>query len=350
MNFDTSSRRNFIKKSAIVTGFAATGSAALALNSEMPSGGVEKLTREVWIASFSQSGLSEKSPADLEEKMLKLLGNLSIYKPDIVCLPEAYPFQIAGQKYSMAQQLEISAESLVKYAAFSKLNNCYTICPVYTAENGLSYNAAVIFDRSGAKLGEYRKIRLTKGEVESGLIPGPVIPPVFQTDFGKIGVQICFDSLWDDGWKSLRAQGAEIVFWASAYSGGQVLNAKALLHQYVVVSSTRPGPAKICDISGELIAQTGKWDKNLVCAPVNLEKAFLHTWPYCNRFPEIKLKYGRKVKITTYHDEEWTIIESLSPDVKVADIMAEFELRTYEQHKLDAEIAQENARKKAGIY
>ncbi len=349
MKFDTTSRRNFLKKSAMVTGFAATGSGALAMNSELSAGGVEKLPREVWIASFSYSGIGSQSPFELNEKTLELLKSLSVYKPDIVCLPEVAPFKEEGKPQSLARSLKVSAESLVKYATFSRQNNCYTICPAYTSEKGISYNAAVVFDRTGAKLGEYRKIRLTKGETEWGLTPGPAIPPVFKTDFGIIGIQICFDSLWDDGWKSLRDQGAEIVFWASAYTGGQVLNAKALLHQYVVVSSTRPGPSKICDISGELIAQTGKWDKNLVCAPVNLEKAFLHTWPYCNRFPEIKLKYGRKVKITTYHDEEWSIIESLSPDVKVADIMAEFELRTYAQHKLDAEIAQENARKKAGV-
>ncbi len=349
MESNLTTRRNFLKKSVMVTGVAATGSAVMATNPKLTDIKNEKLPREVWIASFSQNGISAKSPRELNEQILKLLGNLSVYKPDIVCLPEAFPLQISGQSYSLAQKLEISAESLAKFADFSKQNNCYTICPVYTTENGLSYNAAVIFDRRGTKLGEYRKIRLTTDEIESGLTPGPGVPPVFQTDFGIIGVQICFDLLWDDSWKSLREQGAEIVFWPSAYGGGQVVNSKAWQHKYVTVSSTRSGPSMICDIPGEMIAQTGKWDKNLVCAPVNLEKAFLHTWPFCNRFNEIKLKYGRKVKITTYHDEEWSIIESVSPDVKVADILTEFDLRTFEQHKQDAEMAQQNARKKAGV-
>lgn len=339
-------RRNFLKESVMVTGVAATGSTVMAANS---AANIEKPPREVWIASFSQNGLTANTPQELNGKILKLLGSLSVYKPDIVCLPEAFPFQMSGQSYSLAQKLEISAQTLVKFADFSKQNNCYTICPVYTTENGLSYNAAVIFARNGAKLGEYRKIRLTTDEIESGLTPGPGVPPVFQTDFGIIGIQICFDLLWDDSWKYLREQGAEIVFWPSAYGGGQVVNSKAWQHKYITVSSTRSGPSKICDISGEMIAQTGKWEKNLVCAPVNLEKAFLHTWPFCNRFDEIKLKYGRKVKITTWHDEEWSIIESVSPDVVVADILSEFGLRTFEQHKLDAEIAQQSARNKAGV-
>lgn len=350
MKSDTTSRRNFLKKSAIVSGFAVSGSATLAMDSDVPAAKTEKLPREVWIASFSYSGIGANTPTELNEKSLELLKTVSAYKPDIVCLPEVAPFKKDGKSLSLAECLETSAETLVKFSAFAKHNNCYTICPAYTTENGVSYNAAVIFDRKGAKIGEYRKIRLTTGETEWGLTPGPSVPPVFRTDFGIIGVQICFDSLWDDSWKSLQEQGAEIVFWPSAYSGGQFLNMKALQHKYITVSSTRPGPSKICDISGELLAQTGKWDKSIVCAPVNLEKAFLHTWPYCQRFPDIKLKYGRKVKITTYHDEEWTIIESVSPDVKVADIMSEFELRTFEQHKMVAEIAQMNARKKAGIF
>jgi len=80
------------------------------------------------------------------------------------------------------------------------------------------------------------------------------------------------------------------------------------------------------------------WDVNLICAPVNLEKTFLHAWPSGQRFAEIKAKYGRKVKITTYSEEQWSIIESLSPDVRVKDILSEFNLRSFEQQMHDSEI------------
>ena len=41
-----------------------------------------------------------------------------------------------------------------------------------------------------------------------------------------------------------------------------------------------------------------------VRAPVNLEKAFLHTWPYVHRFDEIQAKYGRKIRIRNFAEEE----------------------------------------------
>jgi hypothetical protein len=77
---------------------------------------------------------------------------------------------------------------------------------------------------------------------------------------------------------------------------------------------------------------------------VNLEKAFLHSWPFCRRFPEIQAKYGRKVSIRTFHEEEWTIIESLDPDVRIADVLEEFDLKTHEQHIGEADTAQRRRR------
>ena len=67
--------------------------------------------------------------------------------------------------------------------------------------------------------GEYRKIHPTIGEMNSGVMPGPLNPPVFQTDFGAVGAQICFDIEWPDGWRKLREAGAEMVFWPSAFAG-----------------------------------------------------------------------------------------------------------------------------------
>ncbi len=223
-------------------------------------------------------------------------------------------------------------------------NRCYVVCSIYTKENSHYYNSAIIIDRDGKSVGEYRKIRPTEGEIEGGITPGPLEPPVFKTDFGVIGVQICFDIEWPDGWKRLRESGAEIVFWPSAFAGGKAVNTIAWRNKYCVVSSTRKDTTKICDVSGEEIAWTGRWD-DWICAPVNLEKAFLHTWPYVRRFNDIRAKYGQKIQIKTFHEEEWSIIESRSPDVKVADVLKEFEIKTYEELIGSSELMQEKHRK-----
>ena len=76
-----------------------------------------------------------------------------------------------------------------------------------------------------------------------------------------------------------------------------------------------------------------------------MERALLHTWPFVNHFDEIRKKYGRKVKITTFHEEEWSVIESLSPDILVSDVLQEFNLRTFEEHVRESEIDQDKARR-----
>jgi len=47
-----------------------------------------------------------------------------------------------------------------------------------------------VIDRAGLRMGEYRKIHLPEDEIDIGLTPGPLEPAVFQSDFGKIGIQI----------------------------------------------------------------------------------------------------------------------------------------------------------------
>ncbi len=345
-------RRDFVRKAPLGVG---VGVAALASSHSMPTAAKsiepvarrDRLPREVWIASLTQEGLRECGHyEEVVERAVKRMEQIAIYRPDIICLPEAFHRAgIAGERPPLSKSAEVPIGPITRpLAEYARQHSCYVVAPIVTEENGKYYNAAVIIDRNGQSMGEYRKTRLTNGEVETGLTCGPLEPPVFETDFGKIGVQICFDIEWSEGWRRLQKSGAEIVFWPSAFAGGRKLNMLAALNQYCVVSSTRSRShtgAKICDITGEEIAWSGQWHKWGVCAPVNLEKAFLHTWPYHRRFEEIQAKYGRKIRIKTFHEEQWSVIESRSADVKVADVMKEFELLTYAEVKKTAEVEQE---------
>lgn len=342
-------RRSFLQKASIGLGLGAWAScrgASAAAPAIQPKAKSKRLPREVWIASISQNGMQTRHHQQMINAMLARMEEVVSFEPDIICLPEVFPFaNLSTGRPPLAEVAEEPIGPICRpFAEFAKRHSCYVVCPIYTKQNGRYYNAAVFIDRAGQVLGEYRKIHPTIGEMERGVAPGPLDPPVFQADFGIIGAQICFDIEWLDGWQKLRKAGAEMVFWPSAFAGGSMVNTKAWQNKYCVVSSTRKGTTKICDISGQQIAWTGHFAR-WVCAPVNLEKAFLHTWPYCARFNEIQAKYGRKVRIETFHEEEWTIIESRSDDVKIADVMKEFELETHEEHIQAAELAQNSYRR-----
>ena len=337
-------RRNFIEKATITAGLTVLGTDTLFGQPESMGRTEEKLPREVWIATVSQHGLSAETSEKMAQSVLAILEKSLPYRPDVICLPEVFLSTNIRERIPLAEAAEKSAELLKGFMTFARSNQCYLICPVYTSENGKVYNAAVLIDRQGNRIGEYRKMYLPDDEVAMGLTPGSLQPTVFKTDFGVIGIQICYDINWNESWKELRRQGAEIIFWPSAFAAGRALNAKAWHNKVVVVSSTNKDTSKICDITGETVAQTGIWDRNLICAPVNLEKAFLHSWPFAQRFDEIKAKYGRKVRIINFHEEEWSVIESLSPDVHVKDILNEFKLRTFEQLMQDSEVRNDQIR------
>ena len=326
-------RRSFLQRTAFGAGVAvlASGGRRAAARNLAPKS--ERLPREVWVASIAQNGMRAGDHQQMMAMVLSRMEEVAAFQPDIVCLPEIFPFvSIAGGSPPIADVAEDPIDAVSEpFADFAKKHHCYVVCPIFTKANGHYYNSAVFIDRNGEPMGEYRKMHPTVGEMNNGVTAGPLDPPVFRTDFGVVGAQICFDIEWTDGWQKLQEAGAEIVFWPSAYAGGATVNAKAWQHKYCVVTSTNKDTTKICDVSGEEVARTTRWNRT-ICAPVNLEKAFLHTWPYVRRFGDIHAKYGRKVRIKTFADEEWTIIESRSPDVHIADVLEEFELKTHVQH------------------
>lgn len=303
--------------------------------------------REVWIASITQTGLQAESVDQMCDKFIDRMTRFTAMKPDIYCLPEGFPFvNLSIPRPPGTEVAEIPPGPVTeRFVAFAREHNAYVICPTYTQDDeGHAYNAAVLIDRTGHILGEYRKTHLTDGEMENGLTPGPLDPPVFETDFGTVGIQICFDIEWTDGWLALRDKHAELVFWPSAFAGGDKLNQLAVHHHYAIAASTRKGSSRIIDLDGHTVAATGIWDPEGVCMPLNLNKAFVHTYPHQKHFHDIRAKYGRDILIKTFHDEEWTLVESRASGLNASDVLAEFGIQTHDEMTATAE-AMQNARR-----
>ena len=73
------------------------------------------------------------------------------------------------------------------FAEFASRHHCYIVCPTYTKQDGRYFNSVVFIDRQGKVWGKYRKMHPTTGEMDQDITPGPIDPPVFQTDFGIVG-------------------------------------------------------------------------------------------------------------------------------------------------------------------
>ena len=98
------------------------------------------------------------------------------------------------------------------------------VLPMYEEEQaGVLYNTAAVIDADGSYLGKYRKTHIpqVKGFWEKFYFrPGNLGYPVFDTAVGKVGVYICYDRHFPEGWRALGLHGAQIVFNPSATSRG----------------------------------------------------------------------------------------------------------------------------------
>src|SRR6202008_2177314 len=83
------------------------------------------------------------------------------------------------------------------------------VIPMYEAEQaGGYYNTAAVIDPDGTYLGTYRKnhIPQVKGFWEKFYFrPGNPGSPIFDTAVGRIGVYICYDRHFPEGWRGVRA-------------------------------------------------------------------------------------------------------------------------------------------------
>ncbi len=335
-------RRNFLKSASLGVSLGAlastpAGSAAAEKSAARPR-------REAWIATLAMDNYEAKTTGELVGHVLERMKETLACHPDLICLPETFPYHRVAEEKSTAEQAESLDGPIVKrFADFARENHCWVICPLLTKEGGRIYNSAVVINRMGEVVGAYHKIHPTVDEIESGVMPGAVDPPVFQTDFGVLGIQICFDVNWPEGWRKLRKAGAEIIFWPSAFPGGRMLNAMAWINKTYIVTSTLPGPSRIIDITGDDMGTSGRFE-SWVCRPVNLEKAFIHIWPYLKEIDGLREKYGQAVRVTKMHQEDWAIIESVSPDVPLLDALREFNIPLHEEHIRRADEKQEKSR------
>jgi N-carbamoylputrescine amidase len=126
------------------------------------------------------------------------------------------------------------------------------VVPIFEMEQeGFYYNTAVVIDADGTYLGKYRKTHIphVNGFWEKFYFrPGNTGYPVFDTAVGRVGVYICYDRHFPEGWRALGLNGAKIVFNPSATSRGLSMYlwnleqpASAVANEYFVGAINRVG-------------------------------------------------------------------------------------------------------------
>lgn len=203
-------------------------------------------------------------------------------------------------------------------------------------------NSAILIDRKGEIQGIYNKMYPFWSEFDQD--PKIFIgeeAPVFQTDFGRIGMAICFDANFNGVWERLADQQADIVLWSSAYSGGTSLKAHALNYNYAIVSSTLAGDCVVYDIDGtELFYQKANQGEVLVSnVELSTNRAVFHENYNMEGREKLLKAHGDQVFLEKeLLREQWFVLKG-SPQIQVKVLAKEYgleELPAYKRRSRDA--------------
>jgi beta-ureidopropionase len=192
----------------------------------------------------STTAAHEKAARDAAAQGAQIIGFQEVFNAPYFCQVQE------AEHYKWAES--IPGPTTERFQALAKELGIVIVLPIYEVESaGFYYNTAVVIDADGSYLGKYRKhhIPQVKGFWEKYYFkPGNLGWPVFDTAVGKVGVYICYDRHFPEGWRALGLAGAEIVYNPSATSRGLSAYlwqleqpAAAVANEYFVAAINRVG-------------------------------------------------------------------------------------------------------------
>jgi hypothetical protein len=257
---------------------------------------------------------------------------------DLAVLPETIVTSTRGAASERAMPLQ--GQVLENVSTLARRHKTYLVVPLDLAEQGSSgpiySNAAVLLDRHGAVAGVYRKAHpvalVGHDDLEGGITPGREFP-VFDCDFGKLGIQICWDIVFDDGWQALADKGAEIVVWPSASPASVLPSSRAARHRYFIVSSCWRNNSTIYEPTGMVASRVETPGKPLV-RQIDLSYAVLGWSAHLRDGKAFADRYGDKAGYHYEPREDLGMFWSNDPAITVGSMLGSLGLE-----EIDVQIA-----------
>lgn len=269
---------------------------------------------------------------------------------DLIVLPETW----LGQKDSPEP---VDGPTITAMSDLARQHRTYIVCPIDRTDGKRRLNSAVMIGREGEIVAVYDKVYPYWSEFN--LHPPVEVgtdPVVVKTDFGRVGMAICFDVNFPDVWQRLADQGAELVVWPSAYSAGTALQAHALAHHFAIVTSTQTGDCQVFDITGERILDNQGNDLTVSRVDLDLDRGIYHENFNLAKRDQMLRERGDDVAVEQcLPREQWFVLKAKRPNVSARDLAKQYgleELRSYvmrSRHEIDRlRLGQQREQSEAG--
>ena len=184
------------------------------------------------LIQMSLKGSTADTPEQIRDAMLAahlpLIDEAGKQGVQVLCFQEVFtqPYFCPSQdaKWYAAAEAIPDGHTTRLMQEYAKKYAMVIVVPIYEEEmTGVYYNAAAVIDADGSYLGKYRKTHIphVAGFWEIFFFkPGASAYPVFQTAYCKLGVYICYDRHFPEGWRALALGGAEYIVNPSATVAG----------------------------------------------------------------------------------------------------------------------------------
>jgi N-carbamoylputrescine amidase len=141
----------------------------------------------------------------------------------VVCMDELFRGEYFCRKedaalFDLAEAIPGPAtEALAKVAKKNKVAIVASLFERRAA--GIYHNTCAVLDADGTFLGKYRKMHIPDDPLyyeKFYFTPGDLGFPNFDTRYGRIGVQICWDQWYPEGSRAVALQGAQVIFYPTS--------------------------------------------------------------------------------------------------------------------------------------
>ena len=227
---------------------------------EMPRRPVRIVTAKITPAQDGKA-TCEDNTARMESVFRQL--EKSGEKPDLVVFPETLLTRWVRTLGVDKGAQPIPGPHTDWAAGWARKLHTNVVVSLREVKDGHYFNSAAVIDRQGNIVGVYHKTQLTIGEYEEGYDWGDDLP-VFDLDFGRIGVLICWDMWFPEAIRTLRMRGAEVIAYPIAATSRQhydtMWRARAQENGIVLAASISGGdgacPSRIITPDGEVMAES----------------------------------------------------------------------------------------------
>jgi len=263
-----------------------------------------------------------KDPEVLLQKGIEMIDAMAAeaerqgWSPDVMVLTEHFAVPAESNPFESGEELD--GRTVTAVAERARAHGTYIVAPLHLRVGEAVHNSAVLLDRQGNVAGVYHKafpVVLPDGSIERGITPGREFP-VYETDFGRVGIQICWDVVFDDGWEALAAQEAELVLFPTASPTVPLMLSHAYRHTFYLASSVMRPPSLIVDPQGAVIARSSK-NREVAVARVDLDYRVVPSTFLWSRGDALKEKYGNAID-WGWHDAQGScLMTSSDPEIPI---------------------------------